>query len=299
MKKALHGVDHFEPAPVHIVAFYRFTHIAADALEEMRRTLKAFGAARDMRGLVLVAHEGINGTICGSPDAIAKWKALMTDMFGEMHFNESAANERVFPRWLVKIREEIVGLKQKDVKPIGAHKHLSPEEWHAMMERDDTVVLDARNDYETAIGAFEGAVDPHIRTFHEFATFAAETDIPKNATVMMYCTGGIRCEKAIIEMEKRGFTDVHQLRGGILAYLKKFPHGKFRGECFVFDRRVAVDQESKPSSTYGLCPHCGDPGACAIACDRCASAAHVCASCIRSDDRRTCSKRCRNELVRR
>ncbi len=252
-----------------------------------------------MRGLVLLAQEGINGTVCGLPEAIGQWKSLLIELLGEMSFNDSESGQKVFPRWLVKIRKEIVTLRADASSVQPEEKHLTPEQWEAMMANDDVVVLDARNDYETEIGMFEKAIDPKITTFTDFKSFAAQSAIPKDKKVLMYCTGGIRCEKASVEMEKRGYKQVYQLKGGILAYLKKFPDRKFNGECFVFDHRVAVGQRLEPSATYGKCPHCGDPADRLIDCGNCGNQRKICRECVRIELRNTCSKNCRYRLEKR
>ena len=245
-----------------------------------------------MRGLVLLATEGINGTVCGSPEAIGEWRMLIGASFADVTWNESVAGEYVFPRWLVKIREEIVALNMPgSAKEHGTH--LSPEAWNAMMEEGNVVIVDARNIYETRIGMFENAIDPAIKNFQQFTDFARSADIPKTKKVMMYCTGGIRCEKAVIAMKDAGYENVYQLQGGILGYLKRFPGAKFRGECFVFDHRVAVDQQLQPSKTYKLCPSCGDPGTECLSCAHCDKDFTACVECIAKGSVRTCSKNCR------
>jgi UPF0176 protein len=285
--------------PVHITAFYRFTPIEADKLANVQRELKEFGMAGSMRGLVLVAGEGINGTVCGTAEVITEWKEYIADRFGEMRWNDSTAEKHVFPRWLVKIKEEIVALKQPDVHPSDLHKHLSPQEWEEMLKQEDVVVLDARNMYETKVGVFKNAIDPKINHFSEFPDFVKKAGIPKDKKVMMYCTGGIRCEKALIEMEKQGYENVFQLKGGILGYLKEMPEQSFEGECFVFDHRVAVDQRLEPSKKYGICPHCGNPAEEVISCTDCSKQAMMCSGCIGASVPVTCSKDCRNRLEKR
>jgi UPF0176 protein len=280
---------------LHITAFYLFTPIAAEGLPSFQSDLIAFGVARDMRGLTLIAEEGVNGTVSGSQAAIAAWKDLLTARFGPIVFKDSAAEKAVFARWSVKIKPEIVALKQPEVKPLGKRKHLTPEEWDEMLAQEDVVVLDTRNDYEVALGKFAGAISPGIENFHEFPEALKKTNLPKDKKVMMYCTGGIRCEKALIAMERQGYEEVYQLEGGILAYLEKFPEGSFEGECFVFDRRTAVDRQLHPSKTYATCPHCGLPGDKTIACSECQKSQIVCESCAADEYRLTCSKRCANE----
>ncbi len=282
--------------PLTITASYAFREIPEAALPELRRELMTFGSDRKMQGLVLIATEGINSTVSGSKEAIAEWKAMLTERFGEMVFKDSSAEGKVFRRWSVKIKPEIVGLKDNSVHPSGEHRHLTPEAWHAMLQEDDILVIDARNSYEYDIGKFENAIDPGTRAFHEFPEAIGKMDIPKDKKVMMYCTGGIRCEKAIYAMEKQGYKNVFQLEGGILAYLEKFPEGKFDGECFVFDHRVAVDGHLRPSKTYQLCPHCGNPGDQPISCLRCKKEQNICTSCIKEESRKTCSKNCYNKI---
>lgn len=251
-----------------------------------------------MRGLVLVAPEGINGTVSGSSEVIALWKQHLTNQFGNIIFKDSSAEGEVFRRWFVKLKPEIVTIKHEAVQPKGRHHHLSPEEFHRVLQEEEVIVLDTRNDYEVAIGKFEGAIDPKLKKFHEFPEYVKQSGIPKDKKVLMYCTGGIRCEKALLEMEQQGYENVYQLEGGILAYLAKFPNGKFEGECFVFDHRVSVDQNLKPSSVYQLCPHCGDPGDVPVTCF-CGTQQKICAPCCADEVKKTCSKMCANQAKKR
>lgn len=278
-----------------ITSCYAFVPLDASLLESLRSELIAFGVERKMEGLTLIATEGINATVCGSAQAIVDWKNYLREMFGEIVFKDSIAEETVFRRWSVKIKPEIVALKNPGVRPAGKHKHLTPEEWEETINTEDVVIVDARNSYEADIGKFKGAIDPGTGAFHQFPAFAKNAKLPKDKKILMYCTGGIRCEKAIIAMENEGYENVYQLEGGILGYLEKFPHAHFEGECFVFDHRVAVDQNLQPSRTYGLCPHCGHAGSVVITCT-CGTSGHVCESCARDAAKRTCSKRCCNEV---
>lgn len=249
-----------------------------------------------MRGLTLLATEGINATVAGSAQTITEWKKLLMTHVGEITFKDSTAQRQVFERWSVKIKPEIVSLKDRAIHPAGKHGHLSPDEWQSMLRNEDVVVVDARNAYEVEIGKFRGAIDPGISAFHEFPAWSKSAGLPKEKKILMYCTGGIRCEKALLTLEAQGYSDVYQLEGGILAYLEQFPHGDFEGECFVFDHRVAVDQALRPSQTYGLCPHCGHAGDIAITCV-CGRERKICSDCARREARKTCSKRCRNEVL--
>ena len=259
------------PTSVAITAAYAFFPLTAEELPLLQAELKAFGTEQGMKGLVLLAPEGVNSTVCGTPEAIHAWKQRLRALRSDIAFKDSSADGLVFRRWSVKVKPELITFKQPGVAPRGAHKHLSPAAWRAMLARDDVVVVDTRNTYETAIGAFRGALAPDIRHFTEFPDAIRAAAIPKDKTVLLYCTGGIRCEKAVYTMEQQGYESVYQLDGGILAYLEEYPDDAFEGECFVFDHRVAVDQHLRPSRTYRLCAVCGDPAK-SERCERCAQA---------------------------
>ena len=149
----------------------------------------------------------------------------------------------------------------------------------------------ARNRYEIEIGKFQSAIDFGIDEFSEFPEKLSQSGLDKNAPVLMYCTGGIRCEKALIHMREQGYTDVAQLDGGILNYLKEIPESDFTGECFVFDYRVAVDTQLEPTKQYRLCPHCGQPAKTPLSCVQCGRAEVICTAC-HTQGQRTCSKNC-------
>ncbi len=247
------------PPPLSITTCYAFVPLEESALKHLREELLAFGTVRNMKGLTLIASEGINATVCGTAAAIDAWKARMRALKSEIHFKDSTAPSPVFRRWSVKIKPEIVAIKNPEIHGEKSHHHLSPAEWQAMLEREDVVVIDARNDYEVALGKFRDAVDPKLRHFSDFPGYIRQSGIAKEKKVLLYCTGGIRCEKALVAMEEEGYQNVFQLHGGILAYLEQFPHSYFDGECFVFDKRVAVDQNLRPSKTFMLCSECGNP----------------------------------------
>ena len=255
--------------PVSITACYAFLPFMEEELSKLRQELLSFGTSRGMKGLILLAPEGINATACGHASAIAQWKDKVREIDPNIVFKDSSADEPIFRKWSVKIKPEIVAIKKPDVKPEGMHRHLTPAQWQEMPDCGNLVLLDARDDLKVAVGKFRDAINPAIKNFHEFPSFAQHAPIPKDKKVLMYCTGGIRCEKALLAMEAEGYRDVYQLQGGILAYLEQFPDHDFEGECFVFDERVAVDQYLKPSHTFTLCGHCGDPVR-AEACAACA-----------------------------
>ncbi len=279
-----------------VTAFYKF--ISLDSLDALQKDLKEFGEGIEMKGLTIIGTEGVNGTVAGPADAIEKWKAKIEELAGDVTFKDSKSEKQPFKRWFIKIRDEIVSLGDTKVLPNGKHNHISPEEWETMMEEEDVVILDTRNTYETEIGMFEGALDPKLDTFQEFPKWVSNCDIPKDTKVLMYCTGGIRCEKACLEMEKQGYSNVYQLDGGILRYIQEKPNRKWKGECFVFDHRVAVNQDLLPSSKYHLCPHCGDPGDIKTTCAYCNAFARICLRCNERPNRRSCSKNCANHLIR-
>lgn len=278
-----------------VTTFYRFISFSDAEINSIKSSLEEIAAHEDFTGLVLVGPEGINGTVSGPSDVIAlvKEKVRVWVKDSNQVFKDSFCDVHPFHELKVKIKQEIVTLRRPDLVPQGANHHLSPKDWHEMMEREDVVVLDTRNDYETKLGKFKNAKEMNITDFHDFPVRVKEMKLPKDKKILMYCTGGIRCEKAILELQEQGYQEVYQLDGGILNYLKEFPNQKFEGECFVFDYRVAVDQELQPSKNYRLCPHCGQPTKNVISCVKCGTEAHVCEPCLEvAPDKETCSKNC-------
>ena len=203
-----------------------------------------------IKGTLLLATEGINGTIAGLPDDIyALLNFLRTDpqfngAFADLEHKESYADEHPFYRMKVKLKKEIVTLGVPGVSPTNkVGTYVKPEDWNALISDPDVILIDTRNDYEVDIGTFKGAIDPKTTTFREFPEYVAKNlDKTKHKKVAMFCTGGIRCEKASSFMMDQGFDEVYHLRGGILKYLENIPEAEslWQGECFVFDQRVAV-----------------------------------------------------------
>lgn len=263
---------------------------------ELKDKIRAFAERLGILGLFILGPEGVNSSFSGTSDSVQSFKLHLSQLLPvdtELVFKDSFANHPAFRDLKIKVRSEIVTLGRPDLVPKGPHRHLSPKEWHEMITQRDVVVIDTRNSYEYETGHFRGAIDPKTREFSEFPKFLDESGIEKDKRVMIYCTGGIRCEKGILEMEERGFTNVYQLEGGILNYLKEYPQGHFEGECFVFDYRVAVDQNLNPSEKYRLCPHCGQPAAVRIDCIQCGLPEIVCQTCLsRGEQFHTCSKNC-------
>jgi UPF0176 protein len=285
---------------VAIAAFYKFLSISAERVAEIRNGLEQFAANNGIKGLVVLGTEGINATVAGSPASIAAMKEFVQTQLSapEMTFKDSHAEKIPFARFKVVVRSEIVTTKNLEISVDDSQgTHLSPREWHEMIATDpDVLIVDTRNDYETEVGIFQGAVDPKIKKFSEFKEYVEREKLPRDKKLLLYCTGGIRCEKAVPEVKQLGYDKVYQLEGGILRYLEEYPEGYFKGECFVFDHRVAVDNHLQPSKKYKLCPHCGNPAQQAIACNRCSAPAIVCHVCVEREDLKSCSKNCAHHI---
>jgi UPF0176 protein len=235
--------------PFKVAAFYQFAALAD--FRELREPLRAICGGLGLKGSVLLAHEGVNGTLAGEPATIdALVGELKADkLFGgrldnlELKFSHAATLP--FQRLKIRLKKEIVTLGDTAVDPtrqVGIY--VEPADWNALITAPDTLVIDTRNAFEVAMGTFEGAVDPGIRSFGQFKDFAARhLDPAKHRRIAMFCTGGIRCEKASAYLLARGFSEVYHLKGGILRYLEGVPQeqSRWRGECFVFDERVALD----------------------------------------------------------
>jgi UPF0176 protein len=248
--------------PFQVAAFYRFAAIADPSA--LRTELHELCARLATLGTILVAPEGINGTVAGSPEAIATLVARLRAIpaFADMEVKFSAAAEPPFHRMKVRLKREIVtmGVPLPDVVG-GAGRYVAPSEWNALISDSDTVVIDTRNDYEVALGSFRGALDPHTRRFREFPAWA-ERNLEKlqGRRVAMFCTGGIRCEKATAYVRTLGVEEVFHLRGGILNYLKEVPpqESLWQGECFVFDERVGLSHGLVEGEAT-LCRACRHP----------------------------------------
>lgn len=280
----------------HVSTFYFFTSL--QNLEKIETEIMTAGSAQNAVGLFILGEEGLNSTFATpSAEQTEKLKAWLQERFQRpnLFFKDSVSDIQPFPRLKVKIRPEIVTLGTPDLRPDnGHHRHLSPAEWDEVLTQDpNAVVLDTRNSYEYRIGTFKRALDPKIEQFTDFPEFVDRQNYDKDKKILIFCTGGIRCEKGILELERRGYQNVYQLEGGILNYLKERPYSQFEGECFVFDNRVAVDQELQASKAYKLCPHCGQPAKTPVQCIRCDSSAHICEDCQTKETiGQTCSKNC-------
>ena len=257
-------MTHHEPLPLSVAALYHFTRFADCAA--LRGPLLQVCRNHGVRGTLLLAREGINGTIAGTPAGIAAVVAHIRALPGcaALEVKYSAAATMPFHRTKVRIKREIVTMGQPDIDPLqSVGSYVDPHDWNALIADPATIVIDTRNAYEVAIGSFAGAVDPHTRSFAEFPDWfrTHRHDLLAGKTkVAMFCTGGIRCEKSTAFLKSEGIEDVYHLKGGILKYLEVIPPeaSTWHGECFVFDQRVSVGHGLAPG-THVLCHACRMP----------------------------------------
>ena len=239
-----------------VAAFYQFTPLAD--YRALREPLRALCADLRLKGSVLLASEGINGTLAGAAEDIDALIAELTQgmLFGgrldRLELKFSSAQAMPFGRLKIRLKKEIVTLGDDNADPnrqVGIY--VEPCDWNALIASEDTLVIDTRNAFEVALGTFEGAIDPQIASFGQFKDFVAEKlDPERHRRIAMFCTGGIRCEKATSHLLARGFAEVYHLKGGILKYLEEVEEAdsRWRGACFVFDERVALGHGLKETS---------------------------------------------------
>ncbi|MGD1905983.1 MAG: rhodanese-related sulfurtransferase [Leptolyngbyaceae cyanobacterium] len=245
-----------------VVSFYKF--VAIHDCETLQAQLQAACDRAALRGTILLAAEGINATVAGTQVGIDQLLATLRQdsRFTDLAPKVSEAVTPPFGRMKVKIKSEIVTLGQPDANPsqqVGTY--VKPEDWNRLLEDPEVTVIDTRNGYEVAIGSFQGAINPETDSFRQFPDYVATHLNPaKHKKVAMFCTGGIRCEKATAHLLNQGFESVYHLKGGILKYLEEIPADQslWQGECFVFDERVAVTHGVEPGS-YDMCRACGHP----------------------------------------
>lgn len=250
------------PHSIVVAALYKFVWLSG--FEQLQQPLLDLMHANDVRGTLLLANEGINGTVSGpraGVDAVLNW--LKSDeRLATLEHKESFHDEHPFLRTKVKLKKEIVTMGVEGIDPtrtVGTY--LSPQEWNEIIADPDTVLIDTRNDYEVEVGTFKGAINPETRTFREFPEYVKQTlDPQKHKKVAMFCTGGIRCEKSTAYLKEQGFDEVYHLKGGILKYLEEMPKedSLWEGECFVFDERVTVDHDLNPGE-FDQCHACRRP----------------------------------------
>jgi len=262
------------PAPYAIAAFYKFVAIEDPA--ELKHRLAEQCCENAILGTILIAPEGINATIAGEHVRLEAFLAsIVADTrFAGLDIKRSVATTKPFQRLRVKLKREIVTFGRPEVDPTTrAGTYVEPHAWNELITRPDVVLVDTRNVYEVEVGTFPGALDPGTAAFGEFPGYVeANIDQFKHKKIAMFCTGGIRCEKATAYMRSLGFDEVYHLKGGILRYLETVPpeQSRWHGECYVFDERVAVT-DSVREGTHGMCPTCGRPVVKETACGVCGS----------------------------
>ena len=245
-----------------VAAFYKF--IALPDYKELQQGIQEFAIANEVMGTILLADEGINGTVSGSEKGVRALLAFIQadERISDFEHKESWADENPFYRMKVRLKKEIVTLGVDDVSPTKqVGEYIEPQDWNAFIQDPDVVVIDTRNDYEVAIGTFKGAIDPETTSFRELPEWVEGQDnLLKGKKIAMFCTGGIRCEKSTSFMKEQGYEDVFHLKGGILKYLEEVGEEEslWEGECFVFDQRVSVGHGLE-QGPYDLCHACRHP----------------------------------------
>jgi len=248
------------------MAFYGFT--AMEDLPGLQQELRALAEQEAVLGTILLAEEGVNGTISGPDAGVQAVLERLRQLpgLGGLEAKFSRAEQQTFHRLKVRLKREIVTMGCPTVKPaeqVGTY--VPPAQWDALIADPETLVVDTRNRYEVEVGSFTGAIDPGTDSFREFPAWVEETLRPlvqekQPKAIAMFCTGGIRCEKSTAYLLQQGFENVHHLQGGILRYLEEIPEedSSWQGECYVFDQRVSVNHQLEPGS-YSLCHACGLP----------------------------------------
>jgi UPF0176 protein len=245
-----------------VCALYKF--VTLKGFDELREPLHQTMVDNEVRGTLLLAEEGINGTIAGTRsgvDAVLSWLG-QDERLGNIVTKESFDESNPFYRTKVKLKKEIVTMGVEGIDPkhvVGTY--VKPKDWNALISDPDVILVDTRNDYEVKVGTFEGAIDPETTSFREFPQYVKDNlDPEKNKKVAMFCTGGIRCEKSTAYLKEQGFEDVYHLEGGILKYLEEVPQDEsmWQGECFVFDNRVTVNHQLEKGE-YDQCHACRLP----------------------------------------
>ena len=245
-----------------VCAMYRFVDLPH--YEEIRQPLLDQMNTLDVKGTLLLASEGINGTVSGTSEAIESLLTWLRSIpeFSDIDYKLSFDEEQPFYRTKVKLKKEIVTMGVEGIDPkrvVGTY--VKPKDWNALINDPEVLLIDTRNDYEYEIGTFEGAVNPNTESFREFPKYVDDhLDPAKHKKVAMFCTGGIRCEKSTAFLKEKGFDEVYHLEGGILKYLEEVPKSDttWKGDCFVFDNRVAVNHDLEKSA-YDQCHACRLP----------------------------------------
>lgn len=244
-----------------IAALYKFVELPN--ITDIKKDIVELLTSLKIKGTILLAAEGINGTIAGCDQNIKKAKQWFDEkkLFKDLEYKESYANSCPFYRLKVKVKAEIVTLRQSSVNPFKERgRYVDSKDWNELIQAEDVTVIDVRNAYETDIGSFKGAIKPQTNNFTEFPSFVQNNITDKSKKIAMFCTGGIRCEKASAYMLTQGFSEVYNLKGGILQYLEdtNSEHSMWQGDCFVFDQRVSVNSDLNKASSV-MCYGCRMP----------------------------------------
>ncbi len=245
-----------------ICALYKF--VSLPDYRDIRESLLDFCIAAGIKGTLLLADEGINGTVSGTRSAIDSLLAYLKldERLADLSYKESFDQKQPFYRMKVKLKKEIVTMGVEGIDPLKVvGTYVEPKDWNALISDPDVTVVDTRNNYEFNIGTFADAINPETETFREFPGYVADSlDPKKHKKVAMFCTGGIRCEKSTAYLKEQGFDEVYHLKGGILQYLEDIPQEQslWQGECFVFDNRVAVNHQLQKGK-YDQCHGCRHP----------------------------------------
>ena len=283
-------------AEIVVSSFYKY--ISLDSPESFQKEHLEFCNSIGIKGKVLVAKEGINGTVSGTKEQIEQYENKLNSYkeFSDVKFKRTTSLYHPFKKTIVRIRNEIVTSRFKvEAKKVG--NHLSPSEVKKLYDnKEDFIILDARNNYESKIGKFKNAITPNIKTFRQFTKVIPELKKYKDKKIIMYCTGGVRCEKASALLIKEGFKDVNQIDGGILNYIEQYPDTYFEGRCFVFDHRLSVESGENVKD-ISICELCHEPCSNYINCANtyCDKLFIACKEC-RDQLKHTCSKNCRNVI---
>ncbi len=277
-----------------VTSFYKYVNLYN--LEIFQKEHLDFCNKIGIKGKVLIGNEGINGSISGNKEQIKEYKKKLKSYkeFSDIKFKDTESNYHPFRKTIVRIRKEIV-TSNFNVDPTKTGHHLSPKELKKMYDKkEDFVIIDARNNYESKIGKFKNAITPNIDIFRDFKKVVPKISKYKNKKVVLYCTGGIRCEKASALLIKKGFKDVSQVDGGIINYINQYPGTYFEGRCFTFDARLSVETGNKEISICEKCHKpCGEYTNCAnIKCDK----LFICCDECKQEWYNSCSKNCRNSV---
>ena len=244
-----------------VLAFYQF--LSLDDPQAECDSLQTLGDELALRGTILVAHEGVNGTVVGDTQALQQLSQHLLQQYGvkSQKWSDLQPGNSGFHRFKVRVKPEIVSFGVDDLDMSQSGEHVDAQTWNRLLDDPDVIVIDTRNDYEIDIGSFDGALSPHTESFRQFPAWVADNLDPEQHTkVALFCTGGIRCEKASAYMLNKGFENVYQLDGGILQYLEdtQASESRWNGECFVFDQRVSVNADLEQGQ-YKQCYACRHP----------------------------------------